>query len=60
MHLRLGSERLLDSPGCTALLDGKRVGVVCHPASVDCELRRTSWQGEDQTFMKVREQSLMY
>jgi hypothetical protein len=50
----------LDSPGCTALLDGKRVGVVCHPASVDCELRRTSWQGEGQTFMKVCEQFLMY
>jgi uncharacterized protein YbbC (DUF1343 family) len=60
MHLRLGSERLLDSPGRTALLDGKRVGVVCHPASVDSELRCTSWQGEGQTFMKVCEQFLMY
>jgi hypothetical protein len=60
MHLRLGSERLLDSPGCTALLDGKRIGVVGHPASVDCKLRRTSWPGEGQTFMKVREQFLMY
>jgi uncharacterized protein YbbC (DUF1343 family) len=35
MSIHLGSERLLDSP----LLDGKRVGVVCNPASVDGELR---------------------
>jgi len=35
MRVRLGSERLLDS----ASLDGKRVGVVCNPASVDGELR---------------------
>jgi len=33
--VRLGSERLLDSRA----LDGKRVGVVCNPASVDHELR---------------------
>ena len=31
MRIRLGSERLLASPA----LDGKRVGIVCNPASVD-------------------------
>jgi uncharacterized protein YbbC (DUF1343 family) len=31
MRVTLGSERLLDSP----TLDGKRVGIVCNPASVD-------------------------
>jgi uncharacterized protein YbbC (DUF1343 family) len=31
MRVSLGSERLLDSPA----LDGKRVGIVCNPASVD-------------------------
>jgi uncharacterized protein YbbC (DUF1343 family) len=31
MRVTLGSERLLDSPA----LDGKRVGIVCNPASVD-------------------------
>jgi uncharacterized protein YbbC (DUF1343 family) len=35
MRVRLGSERLLDSPA----LDGRRVGVICNPASVDHELR---------------------
>jgi uncharacterized protein YbbC (DUF1343 family) len=35
MRVRLGSERLLESP----TLDGRRVGVVCNPASVDHELR---------------------
>src|SRR6266550_3802071 len=35
MRVRLGSEQLLDS----AALDGKRVGVVCNPASVDHDLR---------------------
>ncbi|MBI3400691.1 MAG: DUF1343 domain-containing protein [Acidobacteria bacterium] len=35
MTLRLGSERLLDSPA----LDGKRIGVACNPASVDRDLR---------------------
>src|SRR5437667_88378 len=35
MRVRLGSERLLDSP----TLDGRCVGVVCNPASVDHELR---------------------
>ena len=35
MRVRLGSERILDS----SALDGKRVGVVCNPASVDGELR---------------------
>ena len=35
IRVRLGSERLLASPG----LDGRRVGVVCNPASVDGELR---------------------
>ena len=35
MPVRLGSERLLDSPA----LNGKRVGVVCNPASVDSRLR---------------------
>jgi uncharacterized protein YbbC (DUF1343 family) len=33
--VRLGSERLLDSP----VLDGRRVGLVCNPASVDAGLR---------------------
>ena len=33
--MRLGSERLLDSP----VLDGRRVGLVCNPASVDGQLR---------------------
>src|SRR3954467_13044104 len=31
MRVTLGSERLLDSPA----LDGKRVGIVCNPASGD-------------------------
>lgn len=35
MRVRLGSERILDS----SALDGKRIGVVCNPASVDGELR---------------------
>lgn len=35
MSVRLGSDRLLDSPD----LDGRRVGIVCNPASVDGELR---------------------
>src|SRR5690349_23425923 len=35
MRVGLGSERLLESPA----LDGRRVGVVCNPASVDRELR---------------------
>jgi len=35
MRVRLGSEQLLAS----TRLDGKRVGVVCNPASVDHELR---------------------
>ena len=35
MRVRLGSERILESTA----LDGKRVGVVCNPASVDGELR---------------------
>jgi uncharacterized protein YbbC (DUF1343 family) len=35
MRVRLGSERLLDSTA----LDGKRVGVVCNPASIDHDLR---------------------
>jgi uncharacterized protein YbbC (DUF1343 family) len=34
MRVRLGLERLLDSPA----LDGTRVGLVCNPASVDGEL----------------------
>jgi uncharacterized protein YbbC (DUF1343 family) len=33
--VRLGSERLLDAP----VLDGRRVGLVCNPASVDARLR---------------------
>ena len=33
--MRLGSERLLDSSS----LDGRRVGLVCNPASVDAQLR---------------------
>ena len=35
MPVRLGSERLVDSPA----LHGRRVGVVCNPASVDGQLR---------------------
>jgi uncharacterized protein YbbC (DUF1343 family) len=35
MSVRLGSDRLLDSHD----LDGRRVGVVCNPASIDGELR---------------------
>ena len=35
MRVRLGSECLLES----SVLDGRRVGVVCNPASVDHELR---------------------
>jgi uncharacterized protein YbbC (DUF1343 family) len=35
MRVRLGSERLLES----SALDGRRVGVVCNPASVDHGLR---------------------
>src|SRR5262245_60132637 len=34
MRVTLGSERLLSSP----MLDGRRVGVVCNPASVDHDL----------------------
>src|SRR6266446_10602088 len=34
MRITLGSERLL----ATSALDGKRVGVVCNPSSVDHEL----------------------
>lgn len=36
--MRLGSERLLDS----SRLDGRRVGIVCNPASVDHELRHVA------------------
>src|SRR5437868_2673317 len=35
MRVHLGSERLLAS----SMLDGKRLGLVCNPASVDGELR---------------------
>ncbi len=35
MSVRLGSERLLESHN----LDGRRIGIVCNPASVDGELR---------------------
>ena len=38
MAVRLGSDRLLDS----AALDGKRVGIVCNPASVDGEIRHVA------------------
>jgi len=38
MRVRLGSERLLASPS----LDGRRVGLVCNPASVDGELRHVA------------------
>jgi uncharacterized protein YbbC (DUF1343 family) len=38
MPLFLGSDRLLASPG----LDGRRVGVVCNPASVDATLRHVA------------------
>ncbi len=39
MRLHLGSELLLDFPRYRSRLDGKRVGVVCNPASVDASLR---------------------
>jgi uncharacterized protein YbbC (DUF1343 family) len=39
MRLHLGSELLLDFPRYQNRLDGKRVGVVCNPASVDGRLR---------------------
>src|SRR5262245_8303701 len=35
MRVTLGSERLLDS----AALDGRRVGIVCNPASIDHRLQ---------------------
>ena len=38
MRVRLGSERLLESKA----LDGKCVGVVCNPASVDRDLRNVT------------------
>lgn len=38
MSIVLGSERLL----ATAALDGRRVGVVCNPASVDAQLRNVA------------------
>jgi len=38
MSIALGSERLVASPR----LDGRRVGVVCNPASVDAELRHVA------------------
>src|SRR4051794_7488542 len=38
MALTLGSDRLLASPR----LDGRRIGVVCNPASVDHELRHVA------------------
>src|SRR5581483_3310139 len=38
MSIRLGSERLLESRA----LDGKRVGIVCNPASVDRDLRHVA------------------
>jgi uncharacterized protein YbbC (DUF1343 family) len=38
MRIRLGFERLLDSPA----LDGKQVGLVCNPASVDGELNHVA------------------
>lgn len=39
MRLHLGSELLLDFPSYRTRLGGKRVGVVCNPASVDAQLR---------------------
>jgi uncharacterized protein YbbC (DUF1343 family) len=38
MRVQLGLERLLDSP----VLDGKAVGLVCNPASVDGELQHAA------------------
>jgi uncharacterized protein YbbC (DUF1343 family) len=38
MRVRLGSERLLDSNA----LNGKRVGIVCNPASIDGDLRHVA------------------
>src|SRR5215217_5803476 len=35
MRISLGSERLL----ATSALDGKRVGIVCNPASIDHQFR---------------------
>ncbi len=42
MRLHLGSELLLDFPAYRSRLDGKRVGVVCNPASVDAQLRHVA------------------
>jgi uncharacterized protein YbbC (DUF1343 family) len=41
MPVRLGLERLLDGPD-SSLIDGKRVGLVCNPASVDGRLVHAS------------------
>ena len=41
MPVRLGLERLLDGPD-RSLIDGKRVGLVCNPASVDSHLVHAS------------------
>jgi uncharacterized protein YbbC (DUF1343 family) len=41
MPVRLGLERLLDGPD-RALIDGRRVGLVCNPASVDSRLVHAS------------------
>ncbi len=38
MRIRLGSDRLLDSP----LVTGRRIGLLCNPASVDHELQHTA------------------
>jgi uncharacterized protein YbbC (DUF1343 family) len=41
MPVRTGLERLLDGPDC-ALIEGRRVGLVCNPASVDAALVHAS------------------
>ncbi|MGH9410317.1 MAG: exo-beta-N-acetylmuramidase NamZ domain-containing protein, partial [Vicinamibacterales bacterium] len=39
--VRLGLERLIDGPD-RRLIDGRRIGLVCNPASVDSRLRHAS------------------
>jgi uncharacterized protein YbbC (DUF1343 family) len=42
VSLHLGSELLLDFPAYRSRLTGKRVGIVCNPASVDARLRHVA------------------
>jgi len=41
MPVRLGLERLIDGPD-RSLIEGKRVGLVCNPASIDSQLAHAS------------------